>query len=683
MRQLLGIAGLWLATGGIGALAAGESPYVAAYPKLPAIHDKTLVAWVTVAGTDQRGGSVLTIESRDSFDGIVFGEIKPRAWMAGSENFHRTETDQSAYPEETAPPGEPIRMAAVYQGRTISLYRNDTAIARYATAGDPLPLGSGANVLIGLRHRARLNQRNSYFAGEVAEARIYDRALTAGEIHALAIRNAAGPKPIGRWSFEHGGTRDLEGNFPPGALYGGAKIEHGRLKLNGKDACMITPSGNRWRSAFHYRPETGNFADAIPFFWKGVYHVFYLQGDVGLVPWRHISSRDLVHWSERPVALKPDGAPDGPDGGHMFTGSVTERDGTFHIFYTGHNDGNPRGQEEIRHATSHDLDHWTKDPDFSLRPDGIHYSALHNVNWRDPYVFYNPVAKKWWMLVIATDPKDPTEPGRPVQGLLVSDDLKTWEQRSAIPGGRGEECPDLFTIGDEWFLTGAGRYVSSSSCDGPYREPQHSVIDYPGIYAGKRMFDGKRHIWVGWAWDGAAPTDAAVAGEGVLTWGGFMCLPRELYAGPKGELLCRPAGEIVAQFTKTASEAPAGENRSLPCPNAGMILATIQLNGASEITIAVHEQPDGRAYRLTIRPSKGEIALATPSSEWVRHGCHVAPDKPVTLRLFLDGSMLECFVNDSYAITRRIFDLSDGQVSITGSNGSPKVEALCARILPR
>ncbi|HOH31321.1 MAG TPA: hypothetical protein PLC40_16705, partial [Candidatus Hydrogenedentes bacterium] len=51
----------------------------------PLIQDKTLVAWVTPANLTQRGGSVLTIEkSGGVFDAIVFGEIAPGKWMAGS-----------------------------------------------------------------------------------------------------------------------------------------------------------------------------------------------------------------------------------------------------------------------------------------------------------------------------------------------------------------------------------------------------------------------------------------------------------------------------------------------------------------------------------------------------------------------------------------------------------------------
>ena len=64
--------------------------------------DKTLVAWVAPANLTQRGGSVLTIQQGDQFDGIVFGERVPGKWMAGSDFYRRTPAQQDAYPLERA-----------------------------------------------------------------------------------------------------------------------------------------------------------------------------------------------------------------------------------------------------------------------------------------------------------------------------------------------------------------------------------------------------------------------------------------------------------------------------------------------------------------------------------------------------------------------------------------------------
>src|SRR5690349_3786286 len=60
----------------------------------PAISAKTLVAWVYVTDLNARGGSVLTLENSsgaDVFDGIVYAERQPLKWMAGSNNWLRTQ----------------------------------------------------------------------------------------------------------------------------------------------------------------------------------------------------------------------------------------------------------------------------------------------------------------------------------------------------------------------------------------------------------------------------------------------------------------------------------------------------------------------------------------------------------------------------------------------------------------
>ena len=118
-----------------------------------------------------------------------------------------------------------------------------------------------------------------------------------------------------------------------------------------------------------YKPSDGWVADVIPFYWDGAYHLFYLKdyredpAEIAVVPWFHLVTRDFVTFEDRGEAL-PRGGDDAQDRS-VFTGSVIEREGVFHIFYTGHNEtfrGTARPAEAIMHATSPDLDHWTKDP---------------------------------------------------------------------------------------------------------------------------------------------------------------------------------------------------------------------------------------------------------------------------------------------------------------------------------
>jgi hypothetical protein len=223
-----------LALGASGAGGQEERPARA----VGALNDKTLVAWVTLDTRTQRGGSALTLfdTREEAFDALVFGERAAGRWMAGSDFFRRTagEAEQAAWPAETADPKTLVAVAVVYRGRRVSLYHDGKPYASYETAR-PTTFRDDVLVLIGLRYLGRMGPIGP-FAGSVEEARVYDVALGPEAVAALRPNVPSDPKPLAWWTFEDGTARDEMGTFPPGRLHGGARIERGRLVLNGKDA---------------------------------------------------------------------------------------------------------------------------------------------------------------------------------------------------------------------------------------------------------------------------------------------------------------------------------------------------------------------------------------------------------------------------------------------------------------
>ncbi len=81
----------------------------------PDVKEKTLAAWLLLANLKQRGGSALTLQTRNGvvFDAIVFGEREAGPWMAGSDGFVRTKSFTA--PVETTATKEPVHFAIVYQ----------------------------------------------------------------------------------------------------------------------------------------------------------------------------------------------------------------------------------------------------------------------------------------------------------------------------------------------------------------------------------------------------------------------------------------------------------------------------------------------------------------------------------------------------------------------------------------
>ena len=303
-------------------------------------------------------------------------------------------------------------------------------------------------------------------------------------------------------------------------------------------------------SPLHFRPARGRICDTIPFFHDGEYHIFYIRCDAeGGLPWDHIVSRDLVHWHELPTALERDpNDPLGPDGRDMFTGCVVEHDGVFHIFYTGHNPKNPDGAEIICHATSTDLVTWHKHREHCFGPDGAVY---HPRDFRDPFVFRHEESGEWWMLLCAG------LAGSDFSGIgrLVSTDLVSWKPAEPLildpPLLEGEtgapECPDLFRIGDYWHLlyTRRGQNIRRARhVEGPFTHGVPSQLDDTLLLAGKRLFDGRRHVYFGPL---SGDHDDSV-----------MNLPRELFQGDDGHLRVRPVREVVDSFVDVVHESAAG-----------------------------------------------------------------------------------------------------------------------------
>jgi beta-fructofuranosidase len=185
--------------------------------------DKTLVSWVRLANTTQQGGSALTIQRDDEFDGIVFGEREAGKWMAGSEFFRRTQDQQGASTAENADAKTLIQMAIVYKGNQISLYRNGELYGSYEASNIDLLTAKDNQAVFGLRHEGA--GTGQHLRGSIEDARIYDRALSADEIKKLEPKKESPIKPYAWWTFEKGKETDRMGRFPVNNLDGGAKIE--------------------------------------------------------------------------------------------------------------------------------------------------------------------------------------------------------------------------------------------------------------------------------------------------------------------------------------------------------------------------------------------------------------------------------------------------------------------------
>ncbi|MBR6119854.1 MAG: hypothetical protein IKQ04_06010 [Oscillospiraceae bacterium] len=240
-------------------------------------------------------------------------------------------------------------------------------------------------------------------------------------------------------------------------------------------------------------PEGAYVGDTMPFVTdEGTLELYYLydtdHNGQGYHPIYKYSTTDFCGYTDEGMALNY-GLMSEPDPA-LGTGSVMQdQNGLYHLFYTGHNDsGNSgRGKECVMHAVSTDRKSWEKRPEDSFfAPEG--YSKD---DFRDPEVFWVEEEQCYWLLIAA---RSNTLGG--VVAKYTSKDLKNWSFEGPIYAPMAQymlECPDLFQIGDTWYLSYSWDcvtyYAIGESRNGPLQAPEDNILD------GKGMFDGNGFVF--------------------------------------------------------------------------------------------------------------------------------------------------------------------------------------------
>ena len=308
---------------------------------------------------------------------------------------------------------------------------------------------------------------------------------------------------------------------------------------------------------FGYAPQNGAAAgDTMPFWHEGRWHLFFSQPPLGAweyverarVSTAHLVSDDLVNWEVLPDSFGP--GPDGScDGNGIWTGSVIEHEGVFHFFYTGYN-RHADSPQSICKAVSTDLVHWEKVADNPLfGPDPRWYET---VDWRDPFV-YRDEEQGCFMMLISARLKEGPLYRRGCIAVAVSDDLEHWEVREPYTAPlltHCPECPELFQLGDWWYLV-RSRYDGQAQTfyrvaptpQGPWRARRLETLDGRRFYAAKSAGDGRRRFSFAWI-----PYRKHHEARGDWVWGGQLGSPHELLSLADGTLITRLPPEVAASY---------------------------------------------------------------------------------------------------------------------------------------
>lgn len=311
------------------------------------------------------------------------------------------------------------------------------------------------------------------------------------------------------------------------------------------DAAAPRVAQSPWRLQYHISAPSGWINDPNGLIqMDGVYHVFYqlhpFSPEWGPMYWGHVTSRDLAHWHQEPIAL----APDQPYEAGCFSGSAVNDNGVLTLLYTAHNDGNDVKECQCLARSCDGGRTFEKYPANPVIPK---YPKDGSPDFRDPKVWRQDGQ---WQMVVGTSKH---KKGRVL--LYSSRDLEHWDYRGVLcesDGTQGEmwECPNFCTIDGQDVLIyspmgmkghkniySVGRFDCAA---GKFYPEDARELDYGTNFYAAQVFEDEQGRTLLIAWMDAWGTDFPSQADG---WAGALTLPRVLRMRGK-TLLQQPAPEL-------------------------------------------------------------------------------------------------------------------------------------------
>ena len=459
-------------------------------------------------------------------------------------------------------------------------------------------------------------------------------------------------------------------------------------------------SASAYRQKYHIQAVTGLINDPNGFVrFDGRWHLFYQWcpwGAVhGLKYWYHVVSEDLVTWENLGVCLCPE-EEYGYDNKGAYSGSAMPVGDTLYLYYTGNN----RDEKWVRHAYTCVANPGpdgravkAPEPLFGPHPD-------YTEHQRDPKIIVMPERGCCYILLGAQT--------RDKRGCILvyrsEDPLRGWSFAGElkVPGyenlGDMWECPSIEHIGETDVLIFCPQHLKlpgrggsdnhnvyilgrmnwdtlTFQPEGPCRVLDFGFDSYAAACA-NNVSDRDRAILIAWMGlpDVSYPTDEE-------EWSGCLTLPRELTV-IDGKLVQRPLPELVA-LRDHEEEQVANNFGSISLPQVAELVCEVS-EGDFELTVLCTEEGqcgvsiryDTSARELTIdrggmrtqfNPGEGtcrSIVLGTGLSQ---------------LRIFLDSSSMEVFVNDGEAVfTSRVFP-TQGEHYCVVNKGAAEIKTYALR----
>ena len=441
-----------------------------------------------------------------------------------------------------------------------------------------------------------------------------------------------------------------------------------------------------WRPLFHGMP-SGSWTNETHgmTYSGGKFHVFFQKNANGpymsRLHWGHITSENLYDWREEPIAIAPG---ESYDIKGCWSGCVYDNNGTPTILYTAVD--NARAVIAQAAPADASLIDWNKQGIvINGRPSGL------SDDFRDPYYF--TVGGQQYIIV-----------GTSKNGVgactLHKLEGGTWTNDGAIffQGGNANqhgtfwEMPNVTDMGGgKWLFTctplgmGSGVrtlcWTGSIGADGKF-VPDGNSVQYlemggisrdgygllsPTIY----KKDGKTLML------GIVPDKLPTNVNYDMGWAHNYSLPREISLAADGSLVQKPYSGLTAMRTATT----ATRNMTLNGTESLAPVSGRQIELLGEFTVTSGKmgfnflKSGDNKVALTYDAASGNLTLdmttlsRTVNDSRVYNGVYsaalpkrVAEGEKLKLHVYLDGSIADIFVNDTWAYSVRLFPNDAAQV---------------------
>ena len=461
-----------------------------------------------------------------------------------------------------------------------------------------------------------------------------------------------------------------------------------------------------WRPQFHGMPSGGwtNECHGMTYS-DGRYHVFFQKNANGpymaRLHWGHISSENLYSWTEEPIAIAPGESYDikGCWSGCVFTDAQLTG-GKPNIIYTAVD--NAKAVMAQASPADETLADWNKQGVIiNGRPSGL------SDDFRDPY-FFAANGQKYIIVGTSKNGVGACTLHQYQNGSWTNDGSIFFHGTNANQHGTFWEMPNMTDMGNgKWLFTctplntGAGVrtlcWVGSVGSDGKFvpdnAAPQFLELNgiskdgygllSPTIY----QKDGKTLLL------GIVPDKLAGSVNAEMGWAHNYSLPREISLASDGSLVQKPYSGLTGMRTETKVERTLqlnGTESLAPVSGRQVELLGEFTVGGGEMGFRFLKKGD-KGASLTYNSDNGMLTLdltaldRTANDNGVYNGVYavalpkkVAAGQVLKLHVFLDGSIADIFVNDTWAYSVRLFptnaEQTEAEVFAT-NNTTAKVSA--------